>query len=149
MAHARYWADEIEALARCVRAIREARSELGPDAAVFLACDAGRVEAHVRKAIPDLVTRPKLFKAEGRGELHNGVRYSEVQGAHDALIEMFLLARSATLVRYPPGSYFSFYASAFVARQISPPPPWKRDRDRRDPTPGSRVPWGPPGCDDR
>jgi len=36
----------------------------------------------------------------------------------DALIDMYLLARCDVLVRFPPDSYFSFFASAFKQYRI-------------------------------
>jgi hypothetical protein len=37
----------------------------------------------------------------------------------DAMVEMLLLAKSSALIRYPPGSFYSFYAAVMKPRQSS------------------------------
>jgi hypothetical protein len=124
LGHAPYWADEDRALAAVADAIARARTALGGAARVFLATDSRRVAERLGAAVPGVVTRPKHFRPDGQGELHRGP--FRVVGAHDALVEMLLLARADLLVRFPPGSYFSRWASLARLRAVParvPPEP--------------------------
>ena len=96
-------------MARCVRATQKAREILGADARVLLCTDSTEVETAGRSLIPNVVCRAKTFRPSGAGELH-GWRGAH-HGRDDALVEMLLLAECDALIRYPPGSFFSFYAA--------------------------------------
>jgi hypothetical protein len=52
------------------------------------------------------------------------------KGRDDALVEMMLLARCSALIRYPPGSFYSFYA-AVMGNWRSPLPDTVYDLQRR------------------
>ena len=105
--HASYWQTFEAAMARCVRATRKAREMLGSDALVLLCTDSAEVETAIRSLIPNVVCRAKTFRPSGAGELH-GWRGAH-HGRDDALVEMLLLAECDALIRYPPGSFFTFY----------------------------------------
>jgi hypothetical protein len=77
--------------------------------------------------IPGVITRPKAFRPPGAGELHCGPDGDQTRD--DALVEMLLLAEATALVRYPPGSFFSFYAAVMHHWQ-SPLPPTVYDMQR-------------------
>jgi hypothetical protein len=112
MGHAPYWASFEGAIERCARAVAAAREILGADAAVFLCTDSYDAEAAVRRRIGPVVTRHKTFREPGRGELHLGRDSGD--GLHDALAEMILLADCDALIRYPPGSFFTFYPAVLM-----------------------------------
>ena len=117
MAHARYWTSFDDALGRCVRAVAAARELLGEQANVFLCTDSQDVEKALAARIPRLLSRPKLYRYPGEGELHRW-RFAGLTFA-DALTEMLLLAEGDILIRYPPGSFFSFYGAVMKRRQRS------------------------------
>lgn len=73
---------------------------------VFLATDSQEVEDTLKSALPNVVTRSKLFHVTGGGPLHR--RALGLAGAQDALIEMFLLAHCNALIY--TDSWFSYYA---------------------------------------
>src|SRR5215207_6363215 len=108
--HAPYWASFEAALARCERAVRLARARLGQHLPVLLCTDSLEVERAMRQRIPRVICRPKAFRPPGAGELH--LAAESHLGRDDALVEMLLLAEASALVRYPPGSFFTFYATA-------------------------------------
>jgi hypothetical protein len=104
-----------------------ARERHGRDTPVLLCTDSSDVERAVRAQISGVISRRKLFRPAGEGELHlwrAGYRVRD-----DALVEMLLLAETSALIRYPPGSFFSFYA-AVMRRWQSPPPPTVYDLQR-------------------
>lgn len=117
--HARYWESLEAAIERCERAVHRAREQIGSAGPVFLCTDSPEVERTMGKRISGIVTRPKEFLEPGHGELHLG-RHSN-RRRDDAVIETLLLAESNALIRYPPGSFFSFYAAVMMPRR-SPPP---------------------------
>ncbi|HYV88820.1 MAG TPA: nodulation protein NodZ [Candidatus Polarisedimenticolia bacterium] len=107
--YAPHWQSFPAAIDRCLEAASEARSRLGPNAIVLLCTDSPEVEAAIRARIPDLVTRRKLLRDGGEGELHLWRGAALVR--EDALVEMLLLAECDALIRYPPASFFSFYGA--------------------------------------
>jgi hypothetical protein len=113
MAHAPYWTSFDLAINRCVKAVRRVRQLLGNETAVFLCTDSSQVQDELKRALPNLLTRPKAFRAPGEGDLHR--KQDAWTGRDDALIEMLLLSECEALIRYPPGSFFSFYAAAMLA----------------------------------
>jgi len=122
MGHARFWMRPVIAIERVLRATRRAvralEAHAGVPPLVFLCTDSAAVEAALRLSWPGLLTRPKSFRPRGSGELHLG---PEAQACRDdALVEMFLLARCDVLIRYPPGSFFSFWGA--VMKRPSPIP---------------------------
>jgi hypothetical protein len=107
--HARYWTDFDAAVARCAAAANDARTRLGGNAVVFLATDAQPAAEAFLTLVPDAVFRPKFFRRPGDGELHWWplAFVSRVE----AIVDLLLLADCDALVRFPPGSFFSFYGS--------------------------------------
>jgi len=119
MGHAPYWATFASALDRCVRAVEAARRLLDRPAVVLLCTDSQEVEHALAGLVPRLVSRPKVFRYPGEGELHRW-RFAGLTLA-DALTEMFLLAQSDILIRYPPASYFSFFGAVMKRRHANEP----------------------------
>ncbi len=119
--HARYWTDFDAAVERCAAAARGARARLGGDAAVFLATDAQPAAEAFLALVPDAVVRSKFFRRPGDGELHWWplAFVSRVE----AMVDLLLLAECDALVRFPPGSFFSFYASIMKRKPplVGPP----------------------------
>lgn len=112
-----YWESLQSAIDRCEDAICRARRKLGGEARLFLCTDSIEVQSAIRKRIPDVICRDKEFRQD-EGELH--LWEGAYRGGYDALIEMLLLARCDALIRYPPGSFFSFYAAAMRHWQGTP-----------------------------
>ncbi len=119
MGHAPYWDSFEDAIARCCRAIDLARARLGSEAPVFLCTDSADVQLAIRDRVPGVICRDKRFRESGEGELHFG-RHAAL-GRDDALTEMLLLAKCDVLIRYPPGSFFSFYAAVMKSSHTAPP----------------------------
>jgi hypothetical protein len=118
MGHAPYWRSFDAAIARCERAIAMARAQLGADAIVLSCTDSRDVQRALVGRVPGMICRDKLFRASGEGELH---RWREASlGRDDALVEMLLLAECDALIRYPPASFFSFYAAAMKPSRLPP-----------------------------
>ncbi len=107
--YAPHWRSFPSAIARCLRAVDAARSRLGQGATVYLCTDSVEVEKALRTRIPGLLTRQKMQRDGGEGELH--LWRGAALAREDALVEMLLLAHCDALVRYPPASFFSFYGA--------------------------------------
>jgi hypothetical protein len=107
--YAPHWQSFPTAIERCLNAVSAARSRLGPDANVLLCTDSAEVETAIRARIPNLLTRRKMLRHAGEGELHLWRGAALVRD--DSLVEMLLLARCDALIRYPPVSFFSFYGA--------------------------------------
>lgn len=131
--HARWWINPGAAMLAISDAIRAAaaalRLRLQVEPAVYVATDSPEVEAVLRQLVPGMVTRPKAFRPAGAGELHRWA--GSAGGLHDAMVEMLLLAEVDVLLRYPPGSYYSYWGATMGRRPPDAPPA---------PVPGS-VPW--------
>jgi hypothetical protein len=119
MAHTPSWQSFDHAIERCAKAVKMARDEIGHKARVFLSTDSVEVQDSVQNCIPDVICRPKYLAKPGAGELHLGD--CAEAGLDDALVEMFLLAQSDVLIRYPSGSFFSFYAAMLKPSRLPPP----------------------------
>jgi hypothetical protein len=131
LGHAPYWNSIPAAIARCKRAAGEAKSRLGGDPKVFLCTDSREIETAFAAVVPDVIVRPKSYRANGEGELHAGV--NAWQRRDDAVTEMILLSACDRLVRYPPGSFFSLYGAVKIASNVDPKAtlydlqrPWER-----------------------
>jgi len=124
MGHASSWQSFHTAIERCKRAVEFARDRVGANAAVFLCADSADVETEIRTNISGVICRPKPYRPSGAGELHRGG--AAAARLDDALIEMLLLARCNILIRYPAGSFFSFYA-AVMKPTTAPSPATVRD----------------------
>ena len=119
MGHSPFWDSFDNAIARCRAAIERARASLGQDSVVLLCTDSIDVQRAICESIPGVVCRSKIFREPGSGELH---RWRDASlGRDDALIEMLLLAECDVLIRYPPGSFFSFYAAVMKRSRLPRP----------------------------
>jgi hypothetical protein len=113
MNHAPYWDSFDRSIDRCLRAVAYARLSLGYLTPVFVCTDSAEVQAALQNKLENVVVWPKTFRPAGTGELH---QYRAWEGREDALTEMLLLGECAALIRYPPGSFFSFYAACMLSR---------------------------------
>jgi hypothetical protein len=123
--HARYWTDFHAAIESCAAAARDAVAQLGGDAVVFLATDAQPAAEAFRALVPETVVRSKFFRRPGDGELHWWPL--AFVSRLEAMIDLLLLAECDALVRFPPGSFFSFYASVMKRK-----PPLGTQQERID-----------------
>lgn len=111
--HTPYWVDENRAINEICQQIHRARSTLGAECLVFLCTDSKRVLEFIRSRVPNVIAREKYFRPDNTGEMHARKTFStqnRSRSGQEAVIEMFLLARADTLLCYPPGSFFSYYA---------------------------------------
>lgn len=114
--HRAYWQDQIKALSSCIDMIKKAAAGLKEsDYVVFLSTDGPVVQEFLSQSLDNVVFYEKEFGTDSSKELHEEL---PVETAESSLIEMFLLAKSDILVRYPPGSWFSYYASLYVKEII-------------------------------
>ena len=114
--HTEYWQDQVKALSTCLDKIKQAAAGLNhSDYVVFLSTDSRLVQDFVSQSVENVVFYEKEFGTDPSKELHQEL---PVETAESTLIEMFLLARSDILVRYPPGSWFSHYASLYAKKII-------------------------------
>ena len=124
--HARWWINPGAAMLAISDTIRAAVDELcgrceGP-AVVFVATDSAEIEATLRQLVPGMITRAKAFRPAGAGELHRWA--GSAGGLHDAMVEMLLLAEVDVLLRYPPGSYYSYWGATMGhGTTLAPPAP--------------------------
>ena len=110
--HSRYWTSPEENLTHCLSMIHQAIERAGTaEHVVFLSTDSRLVQEFVKGHLDHVVTFDKQFGTDQSMELHKEI---PVETASQSLIEMFLLARSQILVRYPPESWFSYYASLYA-----------------------------------
>ncbi|PVE20904.1 nodulation protein NodZ [Microvirga sp. KLBC 81] len=117
MGHAPYWADPELALRQVCTAIYKAKALPHPrPVKVFLCTDSVLVLDQLSELHPDLFTVPKRFQAHQAGPLHNAEL--GVDGGFSALVEMYLLGRCDTVIRFPPTSAFTRYACLSVPRII-------------------------------
>ncbi|WP_404294690.1 nodulation protein NodZ (plasmid) [Microvirga sp. RSM25] len=117
MEHTPYWAHPELALQQVCAAIRKAKALPHPrPVMVFLCTDSAQVRDHVAGVFPDLLTIPKRFQVDQAGPLHSAAL--GIDGGVSALIEMYLLGRCDTVIRFPPTSAFTRYARLFVPRII-------------------------------
>lgn len=115
--HTKYWLDEAKALSGCVDKIQKAGAGLAEsEYVIFLCTDSGMVRDYVTRAIGNVVTFEKEFGTDISKELHQEL---PEETAAATVIEMFLLAKSDVLVRFPPGSWFSHYASLYAKKIIT------------------------------
>jgi hypothetical protein len=119
MAHAAAWrrpSKVLDKLTRSVESCVRALEERGDQPVVVFVCtDSAVIEKYVRERWPNVVCRPKPFRRVGEGELHFGP--CAWRGLEDAVVEMFLLAKSDVLLRYPNSTF------ADLARCLKRPEP--------------------------
>ncbi|QHP73103.1 nodulation protein NodZ [Bradyrhizobium sp. LCT2] len=117
MGHTPYWADPERALRQVFDAIDKARGlPHAKPVRAFLCTDSALVLEKVSTRFPDVFTIPKRFQAPQAGPLHNAALGAE--GGFSALIDMYLLARCDTVIRFPPTSAFTRYARLHAPRVI-------------------------------
>ncbi|WP_152977520.1 nodulation protein NodZ [Bradyrhizobium pachyrhizi] len=117
MGHAPYWADPQRALQQVFNAIDKAKAlPHAKPVRPFLCTDSALVLEKVSAMFPDVFTIPKRFQAPQAGPLHSAALGAG--GGVSALIEMYLLARCDTVIRFPPTSAFTRYARLFAPRVI-------------------------------
>src|SRR5262245_634488 len=110
--HAPFWLDPEQSLKLCRDKIQEAVRKAGSaNHVIFLATDSASVNDYIKKQFDGVVTFNKEFGTDATKELHEEL---PVETAAAAIVEMFLLAKSDVLVRFPPQSWFSHYASLYV-----------------------------------
>lgn len=109
MGHSSSWISFKDAINRVEKSVAISRQILGADAPVLLCTDSLDVIDVLRTRITNLFYRRKEMRPSGRGELHHDVQSEN--NVIDALIDMVLLSKSKVLIRYPAGSFFSFYAA--------------------------------------
>ena len=85
------------------------------DYVIFLSTDARKVQDFICAHLDHVVVVEKRWGIDQAMELHEEL---PVETAEATAVEMFLLARSQVLVRFPASSGFSHYASLYVG-QIS------------------------------
>ncbi|OKO73152.1 MULTISPECIES: nodulation protein NodZ [unclassified Bradyrhizobium] len=125
MGHAPYWADPELAFRQVCTAIYKAKALVHPrPVRVFLCTDSALIVERLSGIFPDLFTIPKRFQSLQAGPLHSAALGAE--GGVSALIEMYLLGRCDTVIRFPPTSAFTRYARLFAPRII--------EFDLKDPT---------------
>ena len=114
--HTEYWQDQVKALSTCLSKIKQAVVRLKEsNYVIFLSTDSRLVQDFLAQSIDNVVFYKKEFGRDLSKELHEEL---PVETATSTLIEMFLLARSDILVRFPPGSWFSHYASLYAKEII-------------------------------
>ncbi|WP_272939054.1 nodulation protein NodZ [Sinorhizobium meliloti] len=117
MDHAPYWADPELAMRQVCTAINKAKALLhSKPVRIFLSTDSAQVVAYLSGRFPDLITVPKRFRSHQAGPLHSPEL--GVHGGISAILEMYLLGRCDTVIRFPPTSAFTRYARLFVPRVI-------------------------------
>jgi hypothetical protein len=86
------------------------------DYVIYLATDSPIVEEFLKKHFARIVTFNKEFKIEYSQSQHLKLTDEAVTAA---LVEMFLLAKSDVLYRFPPsGSWFSHYGSLYAKETL-------------------------------
>ncbi len=115
--HTKHWLDQSKALAACLDKIKRAAAGFKEsEYVVFLCTDSRMVHDFLTQSIGNVITYQKEFGSDGSKELHQEL---PVETAAASLIEMFLLAKSDVLVRFPAWSWFSHYASLYAKKIIT------------------------------
>ncbi|WP_275507675.1 nodulation protein NodZ [Bradyrhizobium sp. DOA9] len=117
MGHKPYWDRPGLALEQIYAAIERAKAlPHARPTKLFLCTDSPMVSDHLSGRYPELFTIPKRFQGDDAGPLHTA--NLGVEGGFSALVEMYLLACCHTVIRFPPTSAFSRYASLVVPHVI-------------------------------
>ncbi len=111
--HTQHWLDPQESLNTIKTRIEGIIQKINsPDYVIYIATDSAIVQDFLKKHFEKVVTYDKEFKIEYSQSQHLKLTDESVKAA---LVEMFLLAKSDTLYRFPPsGSWFSHYGSLFA-----------------------------------
>lgn len=115
--HTRHWLEPEATLLSVKQMIQEVVERFkNCDYVIFLATDSATVQHFVLDNFDQVVVYDKEFSSSETRELHEGL---PTKIAKPAIVEMFLLAQCDILIRFPPGSWFSHYASLYVDEVIS------------------------------
>jgi hypothetical protein len=115
--HTDVWLDESDALVSCFNKIKAAAAGMkDSEYVIFLCTDSRMVQDYLAGSIGNVVTYEKDFGSDGSKELHQEL---PVETAEASIIEMFLLAKSDVLVRFPAWSWFSFYGSVYAGKIVT------------------------------
>lgn len=114
--HTQYWLNPEESLVTINDKIQEIVNEIDHDNyVIFLATDNKMVHDSIRSKFDAVVTFEKNFDIVQKG-MHLEL---PVESAFNGLVEMFLLAKSDVLYRFPPsGSWFSHYGSIYAKKVV-------------------------------
>jgi hypothetical protein len=114
--HTKYWLEPEESLKIINQNLKKIVDDLDdPNYIIFLATDNKMVHDSIRSEFNQVVTYEKNFDIVQIGmHLH-----LPVESAFNGLVEMFLLAKSDVLYRFPPsGSWFSHYGSIYAKKVV-------------------------------
>ncbi|MFW5658150.1 MAG: nodulation protein NodZ [Bacteroidota bacterium] len=116
--HTKYWLEPEKSLKTINSRLKEVVDEIknnSEDHVIFLATDNEMVQSSIRNAFENVITYDKEFDIVQKGmHLH-----LSVETAFNTLIEMFLLARSDIMYRFPPsGSWFSHYGALHAKKVV-------------------------------
>lgn len=110
MGHTPYWKNTNQSLSLCCQLLEKCKALYGKKPyVIYLATDSIIVEREVLSLFPQTIIYPKKHREPGSGALHRG--NNDPKALQYSLIEMLLLAKSDLLIRFPPGSFFTHYAS--------------------------------------
>jgi len=115
--HTQYWLDPQASLNQIKDKINGIISRIkDANYVIYLATDSAIVQDFLREHFKNVVSFNKGFKIEYTQSQHLKLTDDAVTAA---LVEMFLLAKSDTLYRFPPsGSWFSHYGSLYAKETI-------------------------------
>lgn len=114
--HTQYWLEPEESLKIINANLKKIVDEFDdPNYIIFLATDNKMVHDSIRSEFDQVVTFEKNFDIVQKGmHLH-----LPIESAFNGLVEMFLLAKSDVLYRFPPsGSWFSHYGSIYAKKVV-------------------------------
>lgn len=114
--HTQFWTNEEKSLDLIDEKLRGAISMVGEnDFVIFLSSDSILPVDFIKSNFTNVVMYTKKFGKDISKELHQEL---PVETANASIIEMFLLAESDILIRYPPNSWFSYYASLYAQKIV-------------------------------
>jgi hypothetical protein len=113
--HTQYWLDPDGSLNKIKDNLNGIIAELNEsNIVIYLATDSPVVQDFLKKHFTNIVSFDKTFNIEYTKGQHLKLTDNAVTAA---LVEMFLLAKSDVLYRFPPsGSWFSHYGSLFAGK---------------------------------
>ncbi|MCP4132632.1 MAG: hypothetical protein GY754_16830 [bacterium] len=115
--HTPHWYNTEQGLNKIKKMLDKAIKKIEAyDYIIFLATDAALVQDFFKTNYDKVISYDKLFGDSDTLELHDEL---PVETAEATVVDMFLLARSDILIRFPPtGSWFSYYASLYADEVI-------------------------------
>jgi hypothetical protein len=115
--HTQHWIDPQESLNKIKDRIQTIVDRFnGSDHVIYVATDRKLVVDFLKEKFSNIICYDKEYKIEFTQSQH--LKLND-EAASAALIEMFLLAKSEVLYRYPPsGSWFSHYGSLYARETI-------------------------------